>query len=171
MSNYNTSSFWQKLIWNYFRTYPFPTSPSRPCCLKSLIVCGQNCEWNCEQNCERNYGHIVKNFVQIMNKLYPDCQGTLPLKKHRKSAKLPWHHNIKPSFRLFVFLSRHFSGQMSEGSQVSEVTLCVQILECHWLSQWFSDQRIGRHDICQNSYHAWRQVGTMYKAVKNRYQI
>ena len=32
-------------------------------------------------------------------------------------------------FSPFVFLSRHHSDQMSEGSQLSKVTLCVQILK------------------------------------------
>ena len=35
------------------------------------------------------------------------------------------------SIVLFVFLSRRHSDQMSEGSQVSKVTLYVQILKCH----------------------------------------
>ena len=33
------------------------------------------------------------------------------------------------SFSFFVFLSRHNSDQMSEGSQVSKVAVCVQILK------------------------------------------
>ena len=33
------------------------------------------------------------------------------------------------SFCFFVFLSGHHSDQMSEGSQVSKVNLCVQILK------------------------------------------
>ena len=33
------------------------------------------------------------------------------------------------SFCLSVFLSRHHSDQMSEGSQVSKVTLCVEVLK------------------------------------------
>ena len=33
------------------------------------------------------------------------------------------------SFCIFVFLSRHHSDQMSEGFQMSEATLCVQILK------------------------------------------
>ena len=33
-------------------------------------------------------------------------------------------------FCLFVFLLGHHSDQMFEGSQVSKVTLCVQILKC-----------------------------------------
>ena len=35
-------------------------------------------------------------------------------------------------FCLFVFLSWHHSDQMSEGSQVSKVTLCDQILNLKW---------------------------------------
>ena len=96
-------------------------------------------------------------------------------KKHRKSAKLPWRHNIKLSFCslsfcllvflsfcifvfssfclfvflsfclfvflsfcLSVFLSRHHSDQMSEGSEVSKVTLCVKVLKWHPLSHWLT---------------------------------
>ena len=56
---------------------------------------------------------------------------------------------------LFVFLSRHHSDQMSEGSQVSKVTLCVRILTWLWLSdpvthsltqsltQWLTKGRYG----------------------------
>ena len=32
-------------------------------------------------------------------------------------------------FCIFVFLSRHHSDQISEGSEVSKVTLCVEILK------------------------------------------
>ena len=67
--------------------------------------------------------------------------------KHRKSEKLLWHHNSKLSFCffffffllvflsscLFVFLSGHHSDQMSEGSQVSKVTICVNILKWQWV--------------------------------------
>ena len=38
------------------------------------------------------------------------------------------------SFCIFVFLSRQPSDQMSEGSEVSKVTLCVKILKWHWPS-------------------------------------
>ena len=38
------------------------------------------------------------------------------------------------SFCLFVFSSRHLSDQMSEGYQVSKVTLCVKILKWHSLT-------------------------------------
>ena len=41
--------------------------------------------------------------------------------------KLPWHHNIKLSF--WVFLSRDHSDQMSEESQVSKITICVHVLK------------------------------------------
>ena len=48
------------------------------------------------------------------------------------------------SFCLFVFLSFCLdSDQMSEGSQVSKVTLCVKILKVavsEWLSDWVTDQ-------------------------------
>jgi len=39
------------------------------------------------------------------------------------------------SFCLFVFLSRHHSDQMSEGSEVSKVTLCVEILKWQSVTQ------------------------------------
>ena len=40
------------------------------------------------------------------------------------------------SFYLFVFLFRHHSDQMSEGSEVSKVTLCVETLKWQSLSEW-----------------------------------
>ena len=61
--------------------------------------------------------------------------------KHGKSAKLPWRRNIELSFWslsfvsffcLFVLLSRRHSDHISEGSQVSKVTLCVKNLKWHW---------------------------------------
>ena len=78
---------------------------------------------------------------------------------HRKSAKLPWHYNIKLSFwslpfclfgfylfvclylSLFVFLSFFpcvflSFDQISEESQVSKVTLCVKILKWRSVTQW-----------------------------------
>ena len=42
-------------------------------------------------------------------------------------------------FCLFVFLSGHYSDQMTEGSQVLKVTLCVKILTWRSLT-WPSDQ-------------------------------
>ena len=36
------------------------------------------------------------------------------------------------NFWIFVFLSRHHADQMSEGSQISKVTLCVKIQKWHW---------------------------------------
>ena len=39
-------------------------------------------------------------------------------------------------FCLLVFSSRHHSGLISVGSQVSKVTLCVKILKWHSLTQW-----------------------------------
>ena len=39
----------------------------------------------------------------------------------------------------FVFLSWNLSDQMSEGSEVSNVTLCVKILKWQWVSQWVSE--------------------------------
>ena len=43
------------------------------------------------------------------------------------------------SFCLFVFLFRHHFDQMSEGSEVSKVTLCVKIQKWHWVSHWPTD--------------------------------
>ena len=103
--------------------------------------------------------------------------GIWTLLKHRKSAKLPWRHNIKLSFwslsfchfvissfvAVFVvvvfvvlvfflhffkktfffnfvqffsssFLPTFYSEQMSEGSEVSKVTLCVKFLKWHPLT-------------------------------------
>ena len=74
---------------------------------------------------------------------------------HRKSAKLPWHYNIKLSFwslpfclfgfYLFVCLYLSFLSffpcvflsfdQISEESQVSKVTLCVKILKWRSVTQ------------------------------------
>ena len=45
------------------------------------------------------------------------------------------------SIRPFVFLCSHHSDQMSEESQVSKVTLCVQILKWQWLTHW---PRVGK---------------------------
>ena len=39
---------------------------------------------------------------------------------------------------LFFFLSGHYSDQKSEGSQVSKVTLCVEIQKGHWVTQWLT---------------------------------
>ena len=45
------------------------------------------------------------------------------------SVFLPFCTFVFLFFCLFVFSSRHSSDQMSEGSQVSKVTLCVKILK------------------------------------------
>ena len=44
-------------------------------------------------------------------------------------------------FCLFVFSSWHHTDQMSEGSQVSKVTICVKILKWQWLTavHWLTD--------------------------------
>ena len=44
------------------------------------------------------------------------------------------------SFCLMVFLSGHHADQISEGSEVSKVTLCVKILKWRWVSQSVTDQ-------------------------------
>ena len=85
---------------------------------------------------------------------WESCQT---LWKHRKSAKLPWRPNIRFSFWslsfvflsfclrlfclfcLFVFLSRHHSDQMSDCSQVSKVTLCVNIQKWHSVTHSLTD--------------------------------
>ena len=41
-------------------------------------------------------------------------------------------------FYLFVFLFRNYSDQMSEGSWVSKVTLCVKILKWQSLTRWLT---------------------------------
>ena len=54
----------------------------------------------------------------------------LAIIKHCKSVKLPWYHNIKIHFSLFVSdREMCHSDQMSEGSQFSKVTICVKILK------------------------------------------
>ena len=63
--------------------------------------------------------------------------------KHRKSAKLPDITILNSLFGLFVFLSGHHFDQMSEGSQVSKVALCVEILKWQWVSDWRQRPRVG----------------------------
>ena len=65
--------------------------------------------------------------------------------KHRKSAKRPCLFCVFVflcfvflSFCCFVFLSGYHCDQMSEGSEVSKVTLCVKILKWHSPSQSLS---------------------------------
>ena len=84
-------------------------------------------------------GHILKVFTLNWNlpkqarigHLSKVFSNDLPTLKHCKSAKLPWHQNMK-----CIFSSEHFFDQMSEGSQVSKVTLCVKILKWHPPSHW-----------------------------------
>ena len=44
-------------------------------------------------------------------------------------------------FSCFSHFSRHHSDQMSEGSQVSKVTICIQIQKWQWVSEW---PRVGK---------------------------
>ena len=48
------------------------------------------------------------------------------LRKHRKSAKLPWHHNIKSSFHLFIFSLFVFS--VTRRSSIPDI--------CHKYHKW-----------------------------------
>ena len=54
------------------------------------------------------------------------------LKKIGKS----WKQKLERISIFSVFFSPHYSDQMSEGSQVSKVTLCVKILKWQWLTHW-----------------------------------
>ena len=63
------------------------------------------------------------------------------------------------SFYLCVFLSGHHSDRISEGSQVSNVTLCVQILKCHWLinrptDRKYSDARAAKKGCLETLVHS-----------------
>ena len=72
----------------------------------------------------------------------PEAKRLKVVTGHEVLAMLRKHENdvIFLSFCFSVFLSRHHSDQMSEGSQVSKVSLCVKILKWHpptdSVSQW-----------------------------------
>ena len=77
--------------------------------------------------------------------------------KHHKSAKLPWHHNIKLSFWSFCH-----SDQMSEGSQVSKFSLCVKIVK--WESVMKTTKgRYGAARAAKNSKNGICMINIMYK--------
>ena len=59
------------------------------------------------------------------------------LQEHRKSGKPPWHHNVFLSF-FFVFLSFYLFVFLSFYSQVSRVTLFVQILKWRSVNKWLT---------------------------------
>ena len=63
----------------------------------------------------------------------PEAKRLKVVTGHEVLAMLRKHENdvIFLSFCFSVFLSRHHSDQMSEGSQVSKVSLCVKILKWH----------------------------------------
>ena len=72
----------------------------------------------------------------------PEAKRLKVVTGHEVLAMLRKHENdvIFLSFCFSVFLSRHHSDQMSEGSQVSKVSLCVKILKWHLPTQSVSDQ-------------------------------
>ena len=44
---------------------------------------------------------------------------------------MSWKEKVKKIWKFQLFFAPHYSDQMSEGSQVSKVTLCVKILKWH----------------------------------------
>ena len=69
----------------------------------------------------------VLSLLANRNKKCQKACFSSPSEKHHKSVKLTWHCNIWNSlFCVFGFLARHHSDQMSQGSEVSNVTTCVQ---------------------------------------------
>ena len=57
------------------------------------------------------------------------------------------------SFCLYVFLSRHHSDEMSEGLEVSKVTICVKILKWHPVTDSLTKVRYRAASAAKNHQH------------------
>ena len=78
---------------------------------------------------------VEKKFRKSLEKLKEKLKKVEEEKNEKNEKK-----NLKKNWKNFnffqFFFSPHYPDQMSEGYQVSKVTLCVKILKWHLITQW-----------------------------------